>query len=131
MPLSWPKSPFSGFQGLDGLVCCSVQHMMRPGNLTPPFAVMMSGTVFINRSNNKSAIASLQQAGEEMKRKRASSYLRPPCYRLRHADFTLDLPRRHTTQQPRARAFEIQEGRFLPCCSGYVSVFVPNTFAES
>ncbi|KAE8538726.1 hypothetical protein D1P53_005089 [Cryptococcus gattii VGV] len=40
--------------------------------------MMMSGTVFINRSNNKSAIASLQQAGEEMKRKRASSYLCPP-----------------------------------------------------
>lgn len=115
--------------GWFSMLFCS--HMMPPGNLTPPFAVMMSGTVFINRSNNKSAIASLQQAGEEMKRKRASSYLCPPCYRSRHADFTLDLPRRHATQQPRTRAFEIQEGRFLPCCSGYVSVFVPNTFVDS
>ncbi|KIR75727.1 phosphatidylinositol glycan, class A [Cryptococcus deuterogattii CA1014] len=39
--------------------------------------MMMSGTVFINRSNNKSAIASLQQAGEEMKRKRISLWIFP------------------------------------------------------
>ncbi|AAW43127.1 hypothetical protein CNBD4030 [Cryptococcus deneoformans B-3501A] len=39
--------------------------------------MMMSGTVFINRSNNKSAIASLQHAGEEMKRKRISLWIFP------------------------------------------------------
>lgn len=32
--------------------------------------VLLSGTVFINRSNNKSAVASMQTAGEDMKRKR-------------------------------------------------------------
>jgi hypothetical protein len=35
-----------------------------------PWTVLMSGTVFINRSNNKSAVASMAQAGEDMKRKR-------------------------------------------------------------
>ena len=30
----------------------------------------MSGTVFINRSNNRSAVASMQTAGEDMKRKK-------------------------------------------------------------
>jgi phosphatidylinositol glycan class A protein len=37
--------------------------------LTP---VMLSGAVFINRSNTKSAIAAMQQAGEDMKGKRVS-----------------------------------------------------------
>lgn len=35
-------------------------------------AVLLSGTVFIDRKNNKSAIASMTQAGEDMKRKRVS-----------------------------------------------------------
>ncbi|OCF43934.1 phosphatidylinositol glycan, class A [Kwoniella heveanensis CBS 569] len=39
--------------------------------------MMMSGTVFINRSNNKSAIASMTQAGEDMKRKRISLWIFP------------------------------------------------------
>jgi len=38
----------------------------------------MSGTVFINRSNNKSAVASMAQAGEDMKRKKVS-YSSRPC----------------------------------------------------
>ncbi len=37
------------------------------------FAVLLSGTVFINRGNNRSAVASLTQAGEDMKRKRVSA----------------------------------------------------------
>ncbi|KAL7423184.1 Phosphatidylinositol N-acetylglucosaminyltransferase GPI3 subunit [Cryptotrichosporon argae] len=39
--------------------------------------MMLSGTVFINRSNNRSAVASLQHAGEEMKRKRISLWIFP------------------------------------------------------
>ncbi|WVF69309.1 hypothetical protein IAT40_004085 [Kwoniella sp. CBS 6097] len=39
--------------------------------------MMMSGTVFIDRSNNKSAIASMTQAGEDMKRKRISLWIFP------------------------------------------------------
>jgi hypothetical protein len=35
----------------------------------------MSGTVFINRSNNRSAVASMQAAGEDMKRKKVSCRL--------------------------------------------------------
>lgn len=33
---------------------------------------MLSGTVFINRGNSKSAIATMHHAGEEVKRKRVS-----------------------------------------------------------
>lgn len=32
--------------------------------------MLMSGTVFIDRSNNKSAVASMTQAGEDMKGKK-------------------------------------------------------------
>ena len=32
--------------------------------------MLLSGTVFINRGNNKSAVASMSQAGEDMKGKR-------------------------------------------------------------
>ncbi|WVR06222.1 hypothetical protein IAU60_003252 [Kwoniella sp. DSM 27419] len=39
--------------------------------------MLMSGTVFIDRSNNKSAIASMTQAGEDMKRKRISLWIFP------------------------------------------------------
>ncbi|WWC62404.1 uncharacterized protein I303_105000 [Kwoniella dejecticola CBS 10117] len=39
--------------------------------------MMMSGTVFINRSNNKSAVASMTQAGDDMKRKRISLWIFP------------------------------------------------------
>ncbi|WVQ80550.1 hypothetical protein IAT38_002655 [Cryptococcus sp. DSM 104549] len=39
--------------------------------------MMMSGTVFINRSNNKSAVASVTQAGDDMKRKRISLWMFP------------------------------------------------------
>ncbi|WWD18332.1 hypothetical protein CI109_102782 [Kwoniella shandongensis] len=39
--------------------------------------MMLSGTVFINRSNNKSAVASMTQAGEDMKRKRISLWIFP------------------------------------------------------
>lgn len=34
--------------------------------------MLMSGAVFIDRSNNKSAVASMTQAGEDMKRKKVS-----------------------------------------------------------
>jgi phosphatidylinositol glycan class A protein len=34
--------------------------------------MLMSGAVFIDRSNNKSAIASVTQAGDDMKRKNVS-----------------------------------------------------------
>lgn len=34
--------------------------------------MMLSGTVFINRGNNKSAVASMSQAGDDMLRKRVS-----------------------------------------------------------
>ncbi|ORY21988.1 transferase [Naematelia encephala] len=39
--------------------------------------MMMSGTVFINRGNNRSAIASMAHAGEDMKRKRISLWIFP------------------------------------------------------
>ncbi|KAK8858442.1 hypothetical protein IAR55_002669 [Kwoniella newhampshirensis] len=39
--------------------------------------MLLSGTVFINRSNNKSAVASMTQAGEDMKRKRISLWIFP------------------------------------------------------
>jgi len=61
--------------------------------LTP---VMLSGTVFINRGNNKSAIASMQQAGEDMKGKRVSLSIGRA-----HSDFALDLPRGHETFERR------------------------------
>jgi hypothetical protein len=32
--------------------------------------VLLSGSIFINRSNNKSAVSSMQQAGDEMKAKK-------------------------------------------------------------
>ncbi|RXK38560.1 phosphatidylinositol glycan, class A [Tremella mesenterica] len=51
--------------------------------------MMMSGTVFINRSNNKSAIASMTQAGEDMKRKRISLWIFPEG--TRHLSPTPDL----------------------------------------
>jgi len=38
---------------------------------------MLSGTVFIDRKNNKSAIESMHQAGEDMKRKRISLFIFP------------------------------------------------------
>jgi phosphatidylinositol glycan class A protein len=41
-------------------------------NRTLTLPVLLSGTVFIDRKNNKSAIASMTQAGEDMKRKRVS-----------------------------------------------------------
>lgn len=45
-------------------------------------AVLMSGTVFINRSNNRSAVASMQAAGEDMKRKKVRLASHPfPVYR--------------------------------------------------
>jgi len=42
---------------------------------TTLISVMLSGAVFINRSNTKSAIAAMQQAGEDMKGKRVCSCL--------------------------------------------------------
>jgi phosphatidylinositol glycan class A protein len=42
--------------------------------------MLMSGAVFIDRSNNKSAIASMTQAGDDMKQKNVSSLL----FRLSH-----------------------------------------------
>lgn len=38
----------------------------------PPL-VMLSGSIFINRRNNKSAVGMMQAAGAEMKRKKVSS----------------------------------------------------------
>lgn len=38
---------------------------------------MLSGSVFINRRNNKSAITMMQQAGDEMKRKKLSLFIFP------------------------------------------------------
>lgn len=59
---SWRRRASSGSPVLAGSVGSSTSHTLTP--------VMMSGTVFINRGNNKSAIASMQQAGEDMKGKR-------------------------------------------------------------
>jgi len=39
--------------------------------------MMMSGTVFVNRSNRKAAIASMNHVGDEMKRKRISLWVFP------------------------------------------------------
>lgn len=50
---------------------------------------MLSGTVFINRGNNKSAVASMTQAGEEMKRKKISLWIFPEG--TRHNSSDLDL----------------------------------------
>jgi phosphatidylinositol glycan class A protein len=42
--------------------------------------MLMSGTVFINRGNHKSAIASMTHAGEDMKRKRVSEAVDNGCW---------------------------------------------------
>ncbi|WWC95939.1 hypothetical protein V866_002806 [Kwoniella sp. B9012] len=51
--------------------------------------MMMSGTVFINRSNNKSAVASMTQAGDDMKRKRISLWIFPEGTRHMSAESDL------------------------------------------
>nr|ODN79223.1 phosphatidylinositol glycan, class A [Cryptococcus depauperatus CBS 7841] len=51
--------------------------------------MMMSGAVFIDRSNNKSAVASMHQAGEDMKRKRISLWIFPEGTRHNKADMDL------------------------------------------
>ena len=44
--------------------------------------MLMSGAVFIDRSNNKSAIASMTQAGEDMKRSNVSCLISLPGSKL-------------------------------------------------
>nr|XP_019045831.1 phosphatidylinositol glycan, class A [Kwoniella bestiolae CBS 10118]OCF24761.1 phosphatidylinositol glycan, class A [Kwoniella bestiolae CBS 10118] len=51
--------------------------------------MMMSGTVFINRSNNKSAVASMTQAGDDMKRKGISLWIFPEGTRHMSAESDL------------------------------------------
>ncbi|WWC88843.1 uncharacterized protein L201_003758 [Kwoniella dendrophila CBS 6074] len=51
--------------------------------------MMMSGTVFINRGNNKSAVASMTQAGDDMKRKRISLWIFPEGTRHMSAESDL------------------------------------------
>ena len=53
---------------------------------------MLSGTVFIDRSNNKSAVASMQQAGEDMKRKRVGMLCQAPQTTTDEVDIASDLP---------------------------------------
>ena len=54
---------------------------------------MLSGTVFINRSNNRSAVASMTQAGDDMKQKRVSvSSVLLRCAKLTsHTDLSMDV----------------------------------------
>ncbi|ORX40248.1 hypothetical protein BD324DRAFT_641151 [Kockovaella imperatae] len=48
--------------------------------------MLLSGTVFINRSNNRSAVASMQMAGEDMMRKRISLWIFPEGTRYLSAE---------------------------------------------
>lgn len=60
--------------------------------------MLMSGAVFIDRSNNKSAVASMTQAGEDMKRKKVRS---ARCNRNASPELTRD--RSPYGSSPRAR----------------------------
>jgi hypothetical protein len=84
--------------------------------------VLLSGTVFIDRKNNKSAIASMTQAGEDMKRKRVSGACDESCSEayvhhlsLTKVDIPVDLPRGHSAPLAPRGPPPIQEGRVLPC----------------
>lgn len=92
--------------------------------MVEPFVVLLSGTVFINRGNNRSAVASMTQAGEDMKRKRVSVELDKPTWLLRSlrcsrslSDIPLDLPGRDPIYERRSRLTAIQEGSILSRCT--------------
>lgn len=56
--------------------------------------MLLSGTVFINRGNNKSAVASMTQAGKDMMRKRVGLALHlMEITADHHSDITVHLSR--------------------------------------
>lgn len=62
-------------------------------------AVALSGAVFVNRKNQKSAIAAMSRAGEDMKR-RGVSRVQVPARRLTKSDFIVDIPRGYPVVNP-------------------------------
>jgi hypothetical protein len=95
--------------------------------LTP--LVTLSGAVMVDRKNRKNAVAALEKAGDDMKKKGVSrdgvigSHLSCCCFaavRLTRSSSAIpvDLPRRHQVVLARTEAAAIQEGRVPPRGAG-------------
>lgn len=69
--------------------------------------MLMSGAVFIDRSNNKSAVASMTQAGEDMKRKKVC--IIPPA----SAGWRFERLRTNTGRSP-CGSFQREHGILVP-----------------
>lgn len=81
-----------------GYESCADQQMAKKSiRLIPGLGwfMLMSGAVFIDRSNNKSAIASMTQAGDDMKQKNVSGVSLAFGNQADDVDIAVDLSRRN------------------------------------